>query len=496
MPSTQSKTSAVLEGVNYLPILQACVPLGLATTPQIIQASGLTREVVNGTLRKLLAARDEQERPFLREAPLTRIYAGNKGRPPALYLLEAAGANLLRQAGGAGNVRPCNLKDPLALAHAVCLRDVYFKAQADERAPRAERELHFGDDNIRPDVLVALNGGAKGIFEIEQEAAPPTLERLLDKVRRLAVFFAAPESRGMSPDIRILFNVSAGDEAATHRIWEKALAAIAAEQPEQRLPCRFWALSLMKFLNRPEWDALDSFENLFNPALLESFRAPALTTPDEVPGSRLTLPPELARVRVANSVTDLTILRAYYSVFQGELAAQAELGADSHSFFRLTDWIYCASHYPGSPTLERAQLPLASLFLLRQYLESPLHPDLKLALEKGIQDVQHSYYRGNVVIRDRLTHLAWDVFLRYHGFARGGPLKVFAAMPDFDDGRSDFYFRVHIANPDLLIGPDGLLGRGAVDLAEEALAWVLESLFIYAEELGLSKSNGKPKAEL
>lgn len=480
-----------------LRLLQGFVPLRLATTTQLIERCGLTREVVNGALKKMMGEGDKQARRLVREVQAVRVYAGSKGRPSSLYLLESAGAQLLRQsAGGARpNIKACNISDPQAQAHAVCVRDVFFKAQDAGLMPLAERELRFGeDDSIRPDVLLTLPDGSKAIVEVEQEATAQTLARLLEKVRRLSAFFRSDESRGVSSDLRIVFNVSRAKESMTARIWEKAIAAVAAECDERRLPCQFWLCPLQPFLDSADMQSLDGFENLFNPALLKDFAAPSLAKDRALqPAQPLALPPELAGVRAANSGADLTLLRAYLSVYRDLLESQLTPHPDTHTFFQLVMWIYCASHYAGSPTLERAAMPVASLYLLRQYIESPRHPDLKPALRKAVHEATKSYVRGNVMVRDRLTRMAWDVFLRYHGFARGGPLQVFAAMPGFDRGRSEFHFEVSITNEDLLIGPEGVLSEGECELAEEALAWLLEALVVYVNELGIATAPRKGK---
>lgn len=46
-----------------------------------------------------------------------------------------------------------------------------------------------------------------------------------------------------------------------------------------------------------------------------------------------------------------------------------------------------------------------------------------------------------------------------------------------------------IADRNLLVGPDQILSSDEPDLAQHALGWVLEALFIYRDKLGLEAFN-------
>ena len=55
---------------------------------------------------------------------------------------------------------------------------------------------------------------------------------------------------------------------------------------------------------------------------------------------------------------------------------------------------------------------------------------------------------------------------------------------------------VKVADAELIIGSDGLLVTGDLELTETALSWVLSAIWLYGEELGLASrpaNQGKGK---
>jgi hypothetical protein len=101
---------------------------------------------------------------------------------------------------------------------------------------------------------------------------------------------------------------------------------------------------------------------------------------------------------------------------------------------------------------------------------------LKWIQKKGSQ-------MGLIMFRSNMTSIIWDVFLRHHGFSRGGALNVMFYIPDFQDIRSDFWVKIDYSDY-----------RGGLGLGEYrtrdfcvAISWMLTGLFSYSEELGLSE---------
>ena len=89
-----------------------------------------------------------------------------------------------------------------------------------------------------------------------------------------------------------------------------------------------------------------------------------------------------------------------------------------------------------------------------------------------------------------MTRLIWDIFLRYHGIGRGGPVHIAVMEPGAGEWRTDFHvavaFGIRRTNGDL--SPDswpGVREGESARYTERALAWTLEALWTYPQDLGL-----------
>jgi len=83
-----------------------------------------------------------------------------------------------------------------------------------------------------------------------------------------------------------------------------------------------------------------------------------------------------------------------------------------------------------------------------------------------------------------VTKLLWDVFMRYFGFGRGGPLDVYVKIPDLGDKASQIQIDVIITNNDAVILP----WTSADETYEDAISWMLTALVMYPMDLGLSSN--------
>lgn len=86
----------------------------------------------------------------------------------------------------------------------------------------------------------------------------------------------------------------------------------------------------------------------------------------------------------------------------------------------------------------------------------------------------------------------WDVFLRYFGFGRGGPLDIYVKIPELGNKASQIQIDVIITNNDAVILP----WTSKDETYEEAISWMLTALVMYSVDIGLSSSpcghlNGK-----
>lgn len=467
-----------LNGLDYTPLVAVFAWTGLASLPILETATSLPRKTIERTLNVLL------KHNAISERALSSSLLKARGRGSPLYGLEDLGAALLRDTQLKPNAQPCKLNHPAELAHAASLTTLAARAQADQLTFAVEAPLAFEDEQVRFDLRLTSTR-PHSVVEVEQHADAHHLPRLLDKLRRLARFFAAPHARDISTDVRVIFNITRTQWDITRRTWLRATATVASELGGT-LPFKVWGCLFTDFIKTFDWRSTQGFELLFDPSLLPQFgAAPANpTAPDTALTAPLTLdtvlPAELRSYRAALLHDDYVLLNAYRHLFDAEL--ETYQAASPVSFIRLVELIYTASHHPNRSVAARTGLPLASLFLLRNYLDQPNRADLKQALCAALKTFHTARHSGINMLRHEFTHLCWDVVLRYHGLARGGALQVTVELPD--DQRSELHVTVNLTN-DLVTGEDGVLPADEPQLARQALAWFLEACVLYADLLGL-----------
>lgn len=105
---------------------------------------------------------------------------------------------------------------------------------------------------LRPDNVVVLPNGVWALYEVEQEADLSLLRRVVEGLRRKAVFYRAGGVPGLSSVVRVVFAVARERLEGTLRVWERAVALV-AEENGGRLPFQLVAMPLAQFLEGPDW---------------------------------------------------------------------------------------------------------------------------------------------------------------------------------------------------------------------------------------------------
>lgn len=252
-------------------------------------------------------------------------------------------------------------------------------------------------------------------------------------------------------------------------------------------------MPLRDFLDAPDWSEppdTSRWESLFDPAQPPTFGSsfhPPEKKAKGPPPSATRLPRLLRRYAPAD---DRRILLAYWQhlLEQGpDLVYDNEHPQPDPAFFELMAVVHAASHSRDLPLYQQAAYPFASIYLLRKYLA--IHRPLREALSKAITRGSGSMKWSTTTILHRMQ-VVIDLFLRYHGWVTGGPLRVYPAVASWEvEGRQDFAVQVRITPAVLPEGEDGIVAdRNELNHVEEALAWVLWALFAYAEDLGLKRA--------
>lgn len=476
------------EPTTRLRVLSCFKERGLATADQVVVLSGVHYKTVMATLSELILS--SYDRPAALKVSKVNL-EGQNGRPKNLYSLTPEGANALRVLLGVRDIHAPGMQGFAETVAPYAMMEIYVKAIQAGCQAQVEKVLPFGTENssVRADVLVTVQGHLPVMFEFEQDAAPNDQPRILDKLLRMQRFFLSEEGKKISNQVVVLFNLSEGDNQ-TLKLWSESLAA-AESQSGQKLDFQLYWQSILKFLENPCWNSLDHFSKLQPVRVSKSEPIPA------PPAGSLNLTSS-ATSSLMNLQDARTYLQAYYRLCYQQMdmmqKAQSQR-AMCRAFFELMVVIYQASYFRNSATLSYAALPVESLEMYRRYLYAAQNRTLLAELKSSLKWLQ-GRTTGVTQYRNGVTQIHWDVFMRYHGLARGGPLIVNYVSPNIDDPRSDYYTDVRILSQDMYLNPSRFVtDRYHKEPEEVALGWVLDAYILYSVELGLGDKIWSPKSK-
>ncbi len=458
-----------------LAILDCLSIRGVASYDHIVAYTKLTEHPVRDAIKYLMA-------PPIGFPPLIRTInvalPGQRGRSVLAYVLTDEGACSL----GDQYRRAPTLTENSETAHALMEMNIFISAMQASLTAEVEKVIPYDKNhNVRLDVLI--NNGV--IFEIEQRAGVNNISRITNKLIGYTRFFNSTSSKHISSKVRVLFGLSSTDQE-TIKNWQYVFTSVS--QKYGKLPFELYWQDLNNFIDNPSWDSLMGFKLLepSNQNMVQMESDCIETTADTVNK----FPPFVQR-----NTVDLFELNLVMSILKPSISKERNFwSVNRKSLFELMESIYDGSHYKGGPVETESAFPVSSLNILHSFLHLHQNANLLKQLQFGYKDVKQGQFRGIIFFRNALTHFYWDVFLKYFSFGRNGPLEVWVCVPSMDDERSDIYTKVRIKNQSLLSGK-GLQEHLSLEHLERSLEWVLDALFLYADELGLITDNrGKGKS--
>jgi hypothetical protein len=328
-----------------------------------------------------------------------------------------------------------------------------------------EKVISFdqGKRNIRCDVLIQ-RPNTRLFVEVEQELPRNNLWRAVEKFERWREY---ARSQKQPVDMLFVFNLPGDDVPSAIQNWGEALGRVEASG---KLNCR---ISYITVADLNEKDLSAAVE------IAQPLKA------IKVKEKETEVTPVVSEVQSARKIPSY-VNRFYNGYLESVEAVQKAHSPEKQlmTFFNLALFIYEASYYRDSDAVKYAILPHASVWMLRHYLELPANQEMLVELKQALNWKQkRSGQMGMIMFRDNMTRIVWDVFLRHHGFSRGGGLSVMFYIPDFQDIRSDFWVKVSYS--------DSHMGKGVGDEYTRhfcvAVSWMLTGLFSYSEELGLGQ---------
>jgi len=478
--NTKNLVEYIAADESMVSIFRCCMVRGLITQKMAEKITGLSTKVVRNVMDQLVKP-PYPCAPALESAGSMQL-AGRAGRPENFYILTKEGAAALESIEHCSGLHAPALSNSDELLHTFAEMQVYTTAVQAGYQTTVERVIPYGNKgrNIRPDLLLQKNSPGM-IFEIEQEANAASLPRIISKLQGLLEFFQSSESRNVSKQIRILFHV-ANEHAATVSIWQKALNQVIINNSGETLPYELHAKVLSDFINAPAWH-IGAFE-------------PIQPMEQEIPRPQPSAP-SLAPAMIIPFVSNSGEMLKKVETWAEEVSLETqnpqrmeEFRVNACHFFTLMKMIYGASFYRDSPTELYGIRAEESLELLKRYLYDPKNQGLLTMLKTELGKLEE--LQGRVTtFRDGLTKTYWK-FMVYHGFDRDGAIKLTVEAPEFG-GSSEYHVWIRIQNIDTIMGRNyySSRGMGQMNSEEKALAWVLGTIYLHAEEFGLVEPKKK-----
>lgn len=457
MKDDKTRSLQVAKGSDTAEVLKASQPYGLLSKTTATVSTALSSKVVSMSLARL------EKVGMIQEQRTTKIE--KNGRPEKIYRVTSTGVAWL-QSNGFEKATVLAMSDPIDLAHRYCQMLVGVQSSA---KVEVEKIIPLADGrNIRFDVGVPLSKGILQFIEIEQKLDRNNITRAIEKFRALGELFNAETSKKLfSSEILFVFNLSAASLPRTLNVWRDALALVFPWDAPLPFTPRYTTIDA--FVYDPE------FENLRYFPLIEKRKNDKQYPAEVRSGGELFSPttaPSTKKLLVElNSIPDQPVSMPTYMADQ--LAGFCEIAMT----------IYRKSNTLNSQTRKYSAFPQESIQTLKQFLHLPQNAGLLQGLKEGVAGII-SKQSGLIVYRDAVTKLLWDVFLRFFGFGRGGPLDVYVKIPDLGDKASQIQIDVIITKSDSIILP----WTSAEETYEDAISWMLTALVMYAVDLGLSSS--------
>lgn len=457
MKDDKTRNFQITKGSDTAEVLMASQPYGLLSKTTATVSTALSSKVVSVSLARL------EKVGLIQEQRTTKIE--KNGRPERIYRVTSTGVAWL-QSNGFEKAAVLAMSDPIDLAHRYCQMLVGVQSSA---KVEVEKIIPLSDGrNIRFDVAVLLSKGILQFIEIEQRLDRNNITRAIEKFRALGELFNADASKKLfSSEILFVFNLSAASLPRTLNIWRDALAlAFPWDAPLPFMP-RYTAIDA--FVYDPE------FENTSHFPLIEKRKS------DRQYPTEIRTDSELFSPTTAPSTKKLLI--ELKSIHDQPVNMPSHTADQFAGFCEIAMTIYRKSNSSGSPTRKYSAFPQESLQTLKQFLHLPQNSGLLQGLKEGVAGIIGKQ-SGLIVYRDAVTKLLWDVFLRYFGFGRGGPLDVYVKIPDMGDKASQIQIDVIITKSDSIALP----WTSAEETYEDAISWMLTALVMYPVDLGLSSS--------
>jgi len=481
LDNVQRALEALKQGRLREQILRTCRHCGMTSQELILLECPDAGEALLKKTLQWLSQPNAQGFPALLEALPMKI-EGRSGRPPMGYLLTSFGKDTYETLDPEISVRLNNPRDAKDLAHRFIELLVVTSALRNGWKVEVEKVLPYEGGEVRCDVYVEDASGHSLYIEIEQELRRNNAARARQK---FCNWLKYARDTNTTPDMFFFFNLPESKLAATLRFWETAFGQAYDEEEDEAyfLDVRYVHASALEGHGLEEilepqgiW-----IEPPYTPAPEEDAGAAALKPQGQ--------PAAPGGFRLPDASELLPGLDDRTRAFQTARYPKERLQA----FFDLMEYIYGASYGTTrsgqSDAHKYCLLPEKSLWLLRHYMNLPQNQSTYEELKQALIWSQRRSGSGLIMLRNTISGIFWDTFLKHHQIAMGGALQVTVDVPDYDNFNSTFMVKARFWDS----GNDVFISDYSSKNACEALSWVLSAFFLYPEVMETGDKPWKQK---
>jgi len=395
------------------------------------------------------------------------------------------------------------MEDPtdISLRHRFCQLEVYILARKNGWDAEIERVISYEDENtgerhnVRCDVI--LHTPDRPIYvEIEQKIVEASEKRIRQKFENWQRFALSTDNK---PQLLIFFNLDKKSRDKTMDMWGNALWEI---RQRQSLDYSISCLLMSNLRNRASLqEDIKRFSSELKP-LAPVQKGKAMTAPEWTP-------PAILQPHIQKLDYELREVREYKYILKDYFFEGGEFNYFKpleHFAWLLriakiiydVDHVHPAREHPDfelfleendiKPTREinsrTALIPFRSLLLLKYFLTHEDCTELYGTVKEKISQMQS---RGVTQARILMNEVIWEGMLRHFYIGYNEVFTIRTIVPDY--GGSETHYEVKILNfptPDKFHPDFGITKEHVV-----ALQWMLESIFIYSDLLGLKGKSAK-----
>ena len=457
--------------------LLSCAPCGMTTVELAgiwFAAENPPQEATEKTIYNILNRLSSSKHGIPPILDRSSMSISGRGGAKKVYRLTQFGYEVLQKIAPDTSIRYLNEPTEVMLRHRFCQQEVYTLARKQGWDAEIEKVIPYGNGsrNVRCDVVLNAPDGPLYV-EVEQKLAPASAPRARQKIDNWTRYMF---ETGEAPRVILFFNLSASETEKTIGYWRDALW-MAKQSEAVKFEMSYLLMSNLRRLGSLQED-MQTFTASLHPLAPvkegtikaeETWQPPVVVQPliDRL-DKTLFEQMEIKRYRQAEDLGHSPDLDS------------GDFGYEDYSGDNVAYLMVAAKHIYDASSNARGTFtpPMRSLWLMRYYLTHEYNRELYSSLRERLGELAN---KNVTQYKIGMHRVIWDVIMRHFYIGMEGSLQIYATVPDYLENESNYGVKI--------VFSDFNKFRDKFDLKDEhllALEWMLESIFNYQEDLGLT----------